>query len=108
MSELECRSVARHMSYILALDSGTTSVRAIVFDYDGHVCGLAQKEIQQIFPRPGWVEHDPQEIWQAQVAVVEKALNHAGAPPLDVAGVGIANQRETSIVWDRVTRRSGI
>ncbi|WON74743.1 glycerol kinase GlpK [Nitrosospira sp. Is2] len=103
MSEPEFGSLARHMSYILALDAGTTSVRAIIFDYDGRICGLAQKEIQQIFPHPGWVEHDPQEILQAQVAVAEKALDHAGIRPHDVAGVGIANQRETSIVWDRAT-----
>jgi glycerol kinase len=91
------------MPYILALDAGTTSVRAIIFDYHGRICGLAQKEIEQIFPQPGWVEHDPQEIWHAQVAVAENALTHAGIPPPDIAAVGIANQRETSIVWDRVT-----
>src|SRR5215217_8291866 len=91
------------MPYILALDAGTTSVRAIIFDYHGRICGLAQKEIEQIFPQPGWVEHDPQEIWHAQVAVAENALAHAGIPPPEIAAVGIANQRETSIVWDRVT-----
>jgi glycerol kinase len=91
------------MPYILALDAGTTSVRAIIFDYHGRICGLDQKEIKQIFPQSGWVEHDPQEIWLAQVGVAEKALDRAGIPPRDVAGVGIANQRETSIIWDRVT-----
>lgn len=91
------------MPYILALDAGTTSVRAIIFDYHGRICGLAQQEIEQIFPQPGWVEHDPQEIWHAQVAVAENALAHAGIPPTEIAAVGIANQRETSIVWDRVT-----
>jgi glycerol kinase len=91
------------MPYILALDAGTTSVRAIIFDYHGRICGLAQKEIEQIFPQPGWVEHDPQEIWHAQVAVAENALDHAGIPAREVAALGIANQRETSIIWDRVT-----
>ena len=91
------------MAYILALDAGTTSVRAIIFDYHGRIRGLAQKEIQQIYPRPGWVEHNPQEIWRAQVAVAEKALHDASIQPCEVAGVGIANQRETSIVWDRET-----
>jgi glycerol kinase len=91
------------MPYILALDAGTTSVRAIIFDYHGRICGLAQKEIEQIFPQPGWVEHDPQEIWHAQVVVAENALAHAGIAPPEIAAVGIANQRETSIVWDRVT-----
>ena len=91
------------MSYILALDAGTTSVRAIIFDYHGRIRALAQKEIQQIYPRPGWVEHNPQEIWRAQVAVAEKALHDARIQPCEVAGVGIANQRETSIVWDRET-----
>jgi glycerol kinase len=91
------------MPYILALDAGTTSVRAIIFDYHGRICGLAQKEIEQIFPQPGWVEHDPQEIWHAQVAVAEHALDHAGIPAREIAAVGIANQRETSIIWDRLT-----
>jgi glycerol kinase len=90
-------------SYILALDAGTTSVRAIIFDHGGRICGLAQQEIQQIFPKPGWVEHDPEEIWKSQVTVAEKVLAHTGIRPRDIAGVGIANQRETSIVWDRTT-----
>ena len=91
------------MPYILALDAGTTSVRAIIFDHDARILGFAQQEIQQIFPQPGWVEHDPEEIWRAQVAVAVKALGDTGLQPGDIAAVGIANQRETSIVWDRVS-----
>ena len=91
------------MPYILALDSGTTSVRAILFDHDGQICAVAQKEIRQIFPKPGWVEHDPQEIWFTQMAVSVEALGRARIRPSDVAGVGITNQRETTIVWDRKT-----
>jgi glycerol kinase len=91
------------MPYILALDSGTTSVRAILFDHDGRVCAVAQKEIRQIYPKPGWVEHDPQEIWFTQMAVAVEALGRARIRPGDVAGLGITNQRETAIVWDRKT-----
>lgn len=91
------------MPYILALDAGTTSVRAIIFDHAGHICAVAQQEIRQIFPRPGWVEHDPQEIWQTQLAVAVEALKRACLRPGDIIGAGIANQRETSIVWDRAT-----
>ena len=88
------------MPYILALDAGTTSVRAIIFDHNGQIRAVAQKEIRQIFPQPGWVEHDPQEIWYTQIAVAVEALDRARIGPRDVVGVGIANQRETSIVWD--------
>ncbi len=91
------------MPYILALDAGTTSVRAIIFDHAGQIRAVAQQEIRQIFPQPGWVEHDPQEIWQKQIAVAVSALERARIRPCDIAGVGIANQRETSIVWDRDT-----
>ena len=89
------------MTYILALDAGTTSVRAILFDGDGRVRGIAQKEIRQIFPQPGWVEHDPQEIWSSQMAVTAEVLGRASVHPREVAGIGITNQRETTIVWDR-------
>jgi glycerol kinase len=89
--------------YILALDQGTTSSRAILFDHDGAVVAVAQKEFPQIFPKPGWVEHDPQEIWATQTAVAVEALSRAGARPGDVAAIGITNQRETTIVWDRDT-----
>ena len=91
------------MPYILALDAGTTSVRAIIFDHAGQIHAVGQQEIRQIFPQPGWVEHDPQEIWQKQIAVAVTALERARIRPCDIAGVGIANQRETSIVWDRDT-----
>src|SRR5690348_6575725 len=91
------------MQYILALDAGTTSVRAIIFDRAGRVRGVAQKEIRQIFPKPGWVEQDPQEIWFSQMAVAVEALGRARIRPRDIAGVGITNQRETTVVWDRTT-----
>src|SRR6516225_971884 len=91
------------MSYILAFDAGTTSVRAIVFDHDGQIRALAQKEIRQIFPQPGWVEHDPQEIWSSQISVAVEALGRARVRATEVAAIGITNQRETTIVWDRET-----
>lgn len=91
------------MRYILALDAGTTSVRALVFDHNGHIHGVAQKEIRQIYPQAGWVEHDPQEIWSSQMSVATEALGIAKVRAGDVAGIGITNQRETAIVWDRET-----
>ena len=91
------------MAYVLALDSGTTSARAIVFDPGGAVRAVAQKEFTQHYPRPGWVEHDPLELWTAQLGVAVEALARAGARPGDVAAVGITNQRETTVVWDRAT-----
>jgi glycerol kinase len=91
------------MSCILALDEGTTSARAIVFNHDGAVCATAQKEIQQIYPAAGWVEHDPMEIWTAQISVAVEALGRAQMRPRDVAAVGITNQRETTLLWDRET-----
>src|SRR5213083_1299097 len=89
------------MSYILALDQGTTSSRAIVFDEHGAVVVVAQKEFTQFFPAAGWVEHDPQEIWASQIGVAAEALGRAEVRPKDVAAIGITNQRETTIVWDR-------
>jgi glycerol kinase len=91
------------MSHILALDEGTTSARAIVFDRDGGIRSVAQKEFAQLYPKPGWVEHDPQEIWTAQLSVTVEALGRAGLKPKDVSALGITNQRETAIVWDRQT-----
>jgi glycerol kinase len=91
------------MSYILALDQGTTSSRAIVFDHDGAIRAVAQKEFTQIFPTAGWVEHDPNEIWASQIGVAVEALGRAQVRPKDVAAIGITNQRETTIVWDRET-----
>jgi len=91
------------MPYILALDQGTTSSRAIVFDHDGAIKAVAQKEFTQIFPAAAWVEHDPQEIWASQIGVAVEALGRAHVRPKDVAAIGITNQRETTIVWDRET-----
>jgi glycerol kinase len=91
------------MQYVLALDSGTTSARAIVFDHDGAIRAVAQKEFAQIYPRPGWVEHDPLEIWTAQISVAVEAISRAKIRPSDVAALGITNQRETAVVWDRQT-----
>jgi glycerol kinase len=91
------------MPYVLALDQGTTSSRAIVFDESGSEVARAQREFQQIFPQPGWVEHDPAEIWESQLAVAVEALARAGLPASELAALGITNQRETTIVWDRAT-----
>ncbi|MCD8211853.1 MAG: glycerol kinase GlpK [Oscillospiraceae bacterium] len=87
----------------MALDQGTTSSRCILFDRAGRVCGVSQKELTQSFPRPGWVEYDAGEIWRTQLEVAEKALAGLGAGPGDVAAVGITNQRETTVVWDKKT-----
>lgn len=89
--------------YVLALDQGTTSSRAIVFDHRGLVVGVAQKEFKQYFPSPGWVEHDPVEIWETQSAVASLVLQQTGLQPSQVAAIGITNQRETTLVWDRMT-----
>ena len=91
------------MQYVLALDQGTTSSRAIVFDHDGVIRSVAQREFRQIFPKTGWVEHDPQEIWESQISVAVEALGRAGLKRHDIAGLGITNQRETTLVWDRET-----
>ncbi|HMF96843.1 MAG TPA: FGGY family carbohydrate kinase, partial [Vicinamibacterales bacterium] len=91
------------MSFILALDQGTTSSRAILFDRDGGIRGVAQREFRQIFPHPGWVEHDPREIWTSQAGVAVEVLAGAGVRAGDIAAIGITNQRETTIVWDRRT-----
>lgn len=89
--------------FILALDQGTTSSRALLFDKAGNIRSVAQKEFQQIFPRPGWVEHDPNEIWSSQVAVAAEAMSKMGINGTYIAGIGITNQRETTIVWDKRT-----
>jgi len=89
--------------YILALDQGTTSSRAILFDRDGAIKAVAQREFRQIFPQPGWVEHDPMEIWTSQAGVAVEVLARAHARATDVAAIGITNQRETTVVWDRKT-----
>lgn len=89
--------------YILALDQGTTSSRAILFDQQGHMIGAAAKEFRQIYPQPGWVEHDPMEIWQSQLDVVHKVMKDNHISAVDIAAIGITNQRETVVVWDRHT-----
>lgn len=91
------------MSYIMALDAGTTSNRCILFDKAGRMCSVAQKEFTQYFPKPGWVEHDANEIWATQLGVALSAMNKIGASAADIAAIGITNQRETTIVWDKET-----
>ena len=89
------------LTFILALDQGTTSSRAILFDNGGHVHGVAQKEFRQIYPQAGWVEHDPEEIWETQLEVAREVIAKAGLQAKDIAAIGITNQRETAILWDR-------
>ncbi len=89
--------------YILSLDQGTTSSRAIIFNQKGNICSIAQKEIKQIFPTPGWVEHSPVEIWASQLSVATEAIAKFGIHPDQIASIGIANQRETTIIWSRKT-----
>jgi glycerol kinase len=91
------------MSHILSFDAGTTSVRALVFDREGGTRAIAQREIRQFFPKPGWVEHDAQEIWSSQMAVAVEALARAKIDPQDVAAIGVTNQRETTVLWNRRT-----
>ena len=91
------------MKYILALDQGTTSSRAILFDKKGEIVSVAQKEFEQIFPKPGWVEHDPSEIWSSQVGVAAEVVSRANVNANELAAIGITNQRETTVVWDRTT-----
>ncbi|MDE7018949.1 MAG: glycerol kinase GlpK [Lachnospiraceae bacterium] len=89
--------------YMMALDQGTTSSRCILFDRRGSICSMAQKEFTQIYPQPGWVEHNPREIWASQMAVVTEAMANIDASAQDIAGIGITNQRETTIVWEKAT-----
>ena len=91
--------------YILSLDQGTTSSRAIIFDRNGNIISVAQKEFTQYFPQPGWVEHDANEIWSTQLGVATEAVLKAGLTIHDIAGIGITNQRETAVVWDRRTHQ---
>ncbi len=90
-------------THLLALDQGTSSSRAIVFDAGGNIVASAQREFRQIFPKPGWVEHDPREIWESQLAMAREAIAKSGVAARDIAGLGITNQRETTIVWNRST-----
>lgn len=89
--------------YVMALDQGTTSSRCILFDKKGNMCSVAQKEFTQFYPHPGWVEHDPHEIWSSQMAVAIEAMGMVGADAADIDAIGITNQRETTIVWDKTT-----
>ena len=89
--------------YIMALDQGTTGSRAIIFNHSGSIISTASKEFRQIYPKPGWVEHDPMEIWSSQIEVAKNALNKAGLKAVDIAAIGITNQRETTIVWNKKT-----
>lgn len=89
--------------YVMALDAGTTSNRCILFDQEGRICSMAQKEFRQMFPQPGWVEHDANEIWSTQLGVAVEAMSKIGAKAADIAAIGITNQRETVIVWDKKT-----
>lgn len=93
----------RSATYAMALDQGTTSSRCILFDHDGVQVSLAQKELTQHYPHPGWVEHDPMEIWSSQIGVAQEAMHKVRAKPEDIAAIGITNQRETTVVWDRKT-----
>ena len=91
--------------YIIALDQGTTSSRSIIFDSKGNIVSLAQYPFTQIYPKPGWVEHDPMVILESQLLAMSEAFEKSGLSPTDIAGIGITNQRETTIVWDKHTGR---
>ena len=100
---IEMKGKMMNSKYILALDAGTSSSRAILFDHAGHIVSVSQKEFRQIYPKPGWVEHDPIEIWETQRAVAREAIEKAGATPAEISAIGITNQRETTVVWNRET-----
>lgn len=97
------RKEVNMQKYIMALDQGTTSSRCILFDKGGNICSMAQKEFKQIYPRPGWVEHNPMEIWSSQLAVATEAMAMMGVKAEQISGIGITNQRETTILWDKTT-----
>jgi len=90
--------------YVLAIDQGTTSSRAVLFDRESRVVAMAQEEYRQHYPRPGWVEHDPEDIWASVVRTCREAIGQAGATPKDLVALGIANQRETVVVWERAKK----
>ena len=98
-------SVLSPQSYVLALDQGTTSSRAILFDHDGQIVAARQREFPQLFPQPGWVEHDPEAIWETQQSVAREVLKAAGVTAAAIAAIGITNQRETTVIWERATGR---
>ena len=89
--------------YVIALDQGTTSSRAIVFDHEQNIVAVAQKEFTQIYPKQGWVEHNPKEIWSSQSGVLYEVMAQANVKPDEIAAIGITNQRETTVVWDKNT-----
>ena len=89
--------------YMMALDAGTTSSRCILFDHKGEICSMAQQEFTQYFPKPGWVEHDPEEIWETQKKVMIEAMEQVNAKAAQIAGIGITNQRETAVLWEKET-----
>ena len=89
--------------YIMALDQGTTSSRCILFNHSGEIKSMAQKEFTQFYPRTGWVEHDPKEIWSSQIGVAAEAMAKLGVKSEDITAIGITNQRETTIIWNRFT-----
>lgn len=91
------------MKYIMSLDQGTTSSRCILFDKSGNICASVQKEFKQIFPKPGWVEHDATEIWFTTLEVSRSAMQKLGVTASDIAAIGITNQRETTVIWDKET-----
>ena len=91
------------MKYIMSLDQGTTSSRCILFDHEGNICSTAQKEFRQIFPQPGWVEHNAEEIWRTTLEVAKNAMEKLQVEAEDIAAIGITNQRETTIVWNKNT-----
>ena len=95
-------------SFILAIDQGTTSSRAILFNRAGRIHGIAQKEFRQFFPNPGWVEHDASEIWQSQLAVTQQVLRDHSVSASKIAAIGITNQRETTVLWDREIGRAHV
>jgi len=95
--------MTKRPTHLLALDQGTSSSRSIVFDAHGRIVAMAQREFRQIYPQPGWVEHDPKEILESQFATAREALAKAGLAAADIAAIGITNQRETTVVWDRTT-----
>src|SRR5687767_10392879 len=90
-------------TYLLALDQGTTSSRAVLFDWQGQACAHASQEIRQIYPQPGWVEHDPLELWDSQRAVAARVLHESGVAARDISAIGITNQRETTLLWERAS-----
>ena len=94
------------MTYLLALDQGTSSSRSIVFDEGGHIVALAQQELPQIYPKPGWVEHNPEDIWKSVLNTLRKAVEQSHISVKDIVSIGITNQRETVVVWDKKTGAS--